>query len=358
MKIAVAMSGGIDSSVAAIILKEKGHDVTGITARLLDDSLMPGGSEKQEEIIERASRVAEMHGFPLHVMDLRGEFLDSVVLPFCREYLSGKTPNPCTRCNAMIKFSRLIQMADTLGCGTLATGHYSRIEKSPGGRFYISMGKERSKDQSYFLYMLSQQSLSRSMFPLGDYLKEEVYLIAEEHGMEVHELAESQEICFVNDDDYASFIESRMNVKGTPGDIVDSSGNVLGKHRGVHLYTIGQRRGMGISAPRPLYVTGIDAEKNRIIAGYREELNRKALLALEINFMKETGLDGVTAFVKTRSTQPPFRARLSVREGGIMAEFDEPQTGITPGQAAVFYDSNMGVLGGGIIARSLREDDI
>jgi tRNA-uridine 2-sulfurtransferase len=355
MKIAVAMSGGIDSSMAAIMLSEAGHEIAGITAELSAGLIGRhyGGTTSSDNAAS-ARAIADRYGFPLHVLDLEEDFHSLIVAPFCREYLKGRTPNPCIRCNPAIKFGRLLDFAKSIDCEKIATGHYSLIKTSETGRRYVARGAETAKDQSYFLFMLTQECLDSIIFPLGGYTKEQVRSMAIERGLAVANRPESQEICFIPDNRYADFIERETGSGAGPGDIVDAGGAVIGRHRGIHRYTIGQRRGLGIAAPRPLYVTGIDAENNRIIAGYQEELETISLLADEIHYMKETDLDGRSVLVKARSTQAPVEALLSKGKDGILVTFASPQIGISPGQAAVFYNEAMEVLGGGIIQRAMR----
>ncbi len=358
MKIAVAMSGGLDSSMAAVLLTEAGYEVTGITAelstRLVERHFARPGAPPGAD---SARSVAESLGIPFHVLDLQDEFSTRIVEPFCEEYLRGRTPNPCIRCNAMIKFDLLLRRARDLGCEKIATGHYATINRSGSGRYYIARGGETVKDQSYFLFMLSQDSMKDIIFPLGSFTKDMVREMARARGLTVAERPESQEICFIPDNRYADFIEKTPGAAPGPGDITDAAGAVIGRHRGIHRYTIGQRRGLGIASPRPLYVTGIDAPSNRIIAGFREELDADALVAEDINYMKETELDGLRVLVKTRSTQPPVEARLSVDGEYVTVSFPGPQTGISPGQAVVFYNGSMEVLAGGIIERAIRRDE-
>jgi tRNA-specific 2-thiouridylase len=356
MKIAVAMSGGVDSSMAAIMLKEAGHDVTGITAEL-SAALMARhfAYSTGQANAESARRIADSFGFAHHTVNLEEDFYAFVVSPFCREYLRGKTPNPCIRCNPMIKFGSLFQYAKTLNCEKIATGHYAKIKKTLHNRYYIARSVETAKDQSYFLFMLSQESMKDILFPLGDYTKDRVLKMAQERGLAVAKRPESQEICFIPDNRYADFIGRASENAPGPGDIVDTGGAVVGRHRGIHAYTIGQRRGLAIAALRPLYVVGIDAEHNRIIAGHREDLETGSLFATDIHYMKETNLNDLHVLVKTRSTQKPVPARLKEEQGGISVAFKEPQIGISPGQAAVFYNDDMDVLGGGIIERGIRE---
>jgi tRNA-specific 2-thiouridylase len=356
MKIAVAMSGGVDSSMAAILLKEAGHEVTGITAELSAALIARHfGISSGSTNADSARRIADSFGFSHRTVNFEEDFYSLVVSPFCREYLSGKTPNPCVRCNPMIKFGRLLQYARSLYCEKIATGHYARIQKSGSGRYYIARSAETAKDQSYFLFMLSQESMKDIIFPLGDYTKARVLAMAEERALAVAKRPESQEICFIPDNRYADFIERAAENAPGPGDIMDTGGTVIGRHRGIYAYTIGQRRGLGIASSRPLDVVGIDAEHNRIIAGHREELETGALFATDIHYMKETNLDGLSVLVKTRSTQMPVPALLKEEPGGILALFEEPQIGISPGQAAVFYNDDMDLLGGGIIERGIPD---
>jgi tRNA-specific 2-thiouridylase len=355
MKIAVAMSGGVDSSMAAILLKEAGHEVTGLTAELSAALVARHfGASGGPTNAESARHIADSFGFPHHTVNLEDDFYTLVVSPFCRSYLLGKTPNPCVHCNPMIKFGRLLQYAKALHCEKIATGHYARIQMSGSGRYYIARSAEPAKDQSYFLFMLSQESLKDIIFPLGEYTKAQVLAMADKRRLAAAKRPESQEICFIPDNRYADFIERISAEPPGPGYIVDTAGRVIGRHRGIHAYTIGQRRGLGIASSRPLYVVGIDVERNRIIAGFHEDLETGALFATDIHYMKETSLNGMSVLVKTRSTQKPVPARLKEETGGILVSFEEPQIGISPGQAAVFYNSDMDVLGGGIIDRGIR----
>ena len=358
MKIAVAISGGIDSSVAAVLLKNAGHEVVGVTAKILLCADMDGCEPRYDvccspESMKAAREIARAFAFPHVLLDVEEDFSREIINPFCSEYLAGRTPSPCIHCNARIKFRKLIEFAASLGCEKLATGHYARLGVTDSGRHYVSAGLDRNKDQSYFLFALGQDILRGVIFPLGDRRKEEIRMMASDLGLAVADRPESQEICFVQDNDYPRYIERRTGSIPPPGDIVSTGGKVLGRHRGIHRYTIGQRRGLGIAAERPLYVVGIDAARNVVIAGFREELFRSGLYARDITLMKAQSLDGIGALVKTRSTQRPFAATLSERDGGVEVRFAEPQAGITPGQAAVFYDESGDVLGGGWIESAL-----
>ncbi|HSV97118.1 MAG TPA: tRNA 2-thiouridine(34) synthase MnmA [Spirochaetota bacterium] len=358
MKIAVAMSGGVDSSVAAIFLKNMGHDVVGITAKILLCADMDGCERRYDvccspESMNAAREIARSFSFPHVLVDVEEDFSREIIDPFCREYLAGRTPSPCIHCNARVKFRKLIEFAASIGCEKLATGHYARLGVTESGRHYVSAGVDGDKDQSYFLFMLGQDILRSTIFPLGDRRKEEIRVMASDLGLAVADRPESQEICFVQDNDYPRYIERRTGCIPPPGEIVSTDGKILGRHRGIHRYTIGQRRGLGIAAERPLYVVEIDAARNVVVAGFREDLFKHGLYAREITLMKSESLDKVRAFVKTRSTQQPFAAALSARGDGIEARFTGPQAGITPGQAAVFYDESGDVLGGGWIESAL-----
>ncbi len=358
MRIAVAMSGGVDSSVTAIMLKNMGHEVVGITAKILLCADMDGSEPRFDvccspESIRDAKVIAHSYGFQHIVLDVEEDFSREIIDPFCMEYLHGRTPSPCIHCNAKIKFRKLLEFARSIGCEKIATGHYAKIASAPGGRYYIARGTDTDKDQSYFLFALPQDILRDTMFPLGDFRKFEIRKMAEDFSLSVAHKPESQEICFVTDNDYPRYIERRTGIIPPPGDIIDQSGAVLGRHNGLHRYTIGQRRGLGISSSRPLYVIELDPERNVVVAGHSEDLSRNGLLAVDINYGKTGDLNGQAAFIKTRSTQKPFRAELENTGGGINVRFTEPQSGITPGQAAVFYDREGGILGGGWIDRAL-----
>src|SRR5262245_41833757 len=301
MKIAVAMSGGVDSSAAAAVLKEKGHDLVGFTMQLWNQRRGISVDANGEPLPSRccslddvydARRVAEELGFPFYVLNLERDFERDVVQPFITGYLSGETPIPCVACNSRLKFASLDRLAVSLGCEKVATGHYARVEFDPSSnRYKLLRGLNQQKDQSYFLWELRQSQLSRALFPLGEMSKPEAREAARNHGLAVAEKKESQEICFVPDGDYAGFIDRYLEAEGATdrlpgsGEIVDTSGRTIGQHGGVQRYTIGQRRGIGIADERPLYVISVDAEMNRVVVGADEELLRNEFVAAGVNWI-------------------------------------------------------------------------
>ncbi len=355
------MSGGVDSSVAGALLEERGFEVVGITMNLFS---LPKEICRSEELrsccgqkaIEDAHRVAMHLGIPHYVADFRKEFEDAVVADFSREYGRGRTPNPCVRCNEHIKFKVLLHRARRLGARRLATGHHARVKREESsGRFLLKKGKDRAKDQSYFLYRLSQAQLSRVLMPVGDFTKAEVREMARRWNLPVAEKAESQETCFAPLGDYPEFLAGRAPEAFRPGPIEDRAGGVLGQHRGIGHYTVGQRRGLGISAPRPLYVVAIDASRNAIIIGPERELFGKRLIASGVRLIGLEKIEGplaVRAKIRYKHREATALVTpLSPRRVGV--EFERPQRAITPGQSVVFYRREI-VLGGGIIDRSLE----
>lgn len=352
MRVAVAMSGGVDSSLAAVLLHREGHQVIGLTAKILLCAEMDGAEPRFDvccspENIADAREVASQFGFPHIIVNTEDDFSREIIEPFCDEYLRGRTPSPCLSCNARIKFKNLLGRAKELGCEKLATGHYARLGFEDG-RYFVAAGFDESKDQSYFLSMLTQDILASILFPLGNFCKDETRDRAAEFGLKVARKVESQEICFVPDNDYAGFIERRRNIAPKAGNIVDESGKILGTHRGIYRYTIGQRRGLGIAHPAPLYVTAVRPDTNEVVVGPRASLKKKGLFAKEINYMKSPRLEG-RAFIKIRSTQRAVPGRLHEADGGVHVLFDEPVESVTPGQAAVFYDEHRAILGAGWI---------
>jgi tRNA-uridine 2-sulfurtransferase len=359
IKVAVGLSGGVDSSVAAALLKEKGYDVVGLCMETYDGSLDIKASEKhacygsdEKDDIESATSVCKALGIPFHVIDLKREFKDRVIGYFRDEYLKGRTPNPCIVCNRNLKFGFLLEKAKMGGIDFdyFATGHYSRVVESEG-RFFLNRPVDRSKDQTYFLYSLTQEQLSRVMFPLGDYTKKEVRKIAAALGLKTSDRPESQD--FISGNDYTPLFTIG---EVAPGDIVDEKGNVLGRHNGIIHYTIGQRKGLGIAAARPVYVSKIDADKNRIVVSEKEALLSAGLIASGINLIAVEKLEGpCKAKVKIRLQHAGADAVVSpYKNNNVKIMFDEPQISVTPGQSAVFYVDDS-VLGGGIIERAIAE---
>ncbi|HEX5873926.1 MAG TPA: tRNA 2-thiouridine(34) synthase MnmA [Pyrinomonadaceae bacterium] len=371
MKIAVAMSGGVDSSAAAAILKEQGHELVGFTMQLWDQRRGINVDENGDPLPSRccslddvydARRVAEELGFPFYVLNLERDFERDVVQPFVTSYLNGETPIPCVSCNSRLKFASLDRLALSLGCEKVATGHYARVEfDAAGNRYKLLRGKNEQKDQSYFLWELTQAQLSRALFPLGEMSKPEARDAARQHGlMGVSEKKESQEICFVPDGDYAGFIDRYLEVENETerlpgsGEIVDSNGRVIGKHEGIHRYTVGQRRGIGISDARPLYVLSVDPNLNRVTVGSSEELLSSEFTAAGVNWIAfDNPNEPVRADVRVRYRHTAASATITARASSrAHIIFDEPQRAITPGQATVFYRGDE-VVGGGWIVRSL-----
>ncbi len=349
-KIAVAMSGGVDSSVAAFLLQEQGHDLAGVTLRL-----HPQGGEKD---VEDARQVAQKLGFEHHVLDMTDRFRRCVMDTFAAQYEQGRTPNPCVECNRHIKFGALLDEVRAMGREAVATGHYARIEYDAGsGRYLLKTAVHPEKDQSYVLYHLTQEQLSRSLLPLGGLSKEEIRAIALEQELVNACKGDSQDICFIPDGDHAGFIRRHTGRDYPAGDFVDASGAVLGRHEGIIAYTIGQRRGLGVSSSNGrLYVTGIDTRTNRVTLSGNEDLFARTLEAQSINFVPFARLDRpVRLQAKTRYRQPAQDAVVEqIAPDRIRVTFDRPQRAITPGQAVVLYDGDV-VVGGGSIDRVVEE---
>ena len=349
-RVVVAMSGGVDSSVAAAILKKEGYEVIGVTMRLWSegdgDSPAPHRRCCSVEEVEDARRVCQVLDIPFYVVNLETQFRTHVVDYFCREYLRGRTPNPCLACNRWIKFDSLLNKAMALGAGYLATGHYARIERYDEG-YRLLKALDASKDQSYVLYALRQKEMEHLLFPMGLYRKSEARKMAQGLGLPVWDKEESQETCFIFNGDYRHFLAERSSHQ--PGDIVDADGKVRGRHSGIAFYTVGQRRGLGVVSREPLYVLSIDRVSNRVVVGSDEQLLRSELVASEVSFVSgEAPKEPVEVTAKIRYKSPEARAMLYPEGERVRLVFEEPQRAITPGQAMVFYDGDV-VLGGGII---------
>ena len=359
------MSGGVDSSAAAAILKEQGHELVGFTMQLWDQRRGINVDENGDPLPSRccslddvydARRVAEELGFPFYVLNLERD----VVQPFVTSYLNGETPIPCVACNSRLKFASLDRLALSLGCEKVATGHYARVAFDPAtNRYRLLRGLNEQKDQSYFLWELTQAQLSRALFPLGEMSKPEARQAARQHGLKgVAEKKESQEICFVPDGNYAGFIDRYLEAENETsrlpgqGEIVNTAGQVIGKHEGIHRYTVGQRRGIGIADEKPLYVISINADRNRVTVGPADELMSREFTAAGVNWVAfDNPSDPVRADVRVRYRHTAAPATLSpLPDARARIVFDEPQRAITPGQATVFYRGNE-VVGGGWIVR-------
>jgi len=340
-RIAVALSGGLDSSVAALLLKEAGYEVMGIHMRLWDSS----GSQRLEYQVEQICHVL---GIPFHVVDLQKEFEHYVINYFCQEYKRGRTPNPCVACNQYIKFGFLLDRVLALGADHLATGHYARIEKLDGG-YHLLRTKDTSKDQSYFLYTLNQRKLSYLLFPLGDYSKVEARRIAKQGGLPTV-IKSSQDLCFISQKNYHAFFSQRFS--SVPGEVVDTQGTILGHHRGIAFYTIGQRHGLGLASNAPLYVTRMEPENNRVVLGSEEELYSGKVTAKNLNWVAgELPSEPIAVTAKIRYKSKEAEATLFPRVDSADSCFSQLQWAATPGQAIVFYKGEE-VLGGGIIEKA------
>jgi tRNA-specific 2-thiouridylase len=365
MRIVVAMSGGVDSSVAAALLADQGHDVIGVSMQLYDQSEGQAafGSCCSLDDLHDARRVAAALDIPHYIMNFERQFDEQVVSNFVREYTAGRTPLPCARCNSNLKFATLAERARGFDADVVATGHYARVERDEAsGRYRLRRGVDPSKDQAYFLFSLTQDQLSRAAFPVGDRPKEAVREYARRRRLPVADKPDSQEICFIPDHDYASFVAARSPETARPGVVVNENGRVLGGHDGIHRFTVGQRKGLGLpSSPTgaPMYVLSLEPAERRVVVGPRASLERTTLTASEVNWIaREPGTPARLAVqIRHRHQAAPAMVR-ALGDGRAEVVFDKPQIAITPGQAVVFYDADV-VAGGGWIdseTRSPHED--
>jgi tRNA-specific 2-thiouridylase len=362
-KVLVAMSGGIDSTITALMLHKQGYEVVGITMKTWDYT-NSGGSKKETgccnlDSFNDARMAAVQHGFPHYILDIRDEFGNFVVDNFVDEYLAGRTPNPCVLCNTHIKWRALLKRADALGCDFIATGHYGKVYQHENGRFVVSKGVDETKDQSYVLWGLQQDLLSRTLLPLGNYRKTEIRQMAIDFGYpELAKKNESYEICFVPDNDYRGFLKRKVNgleEKVSGGLFVDKNGHVLGNHKGYPFYTIGQRKGLDITFGKPAYVTAIDPETNTVVLGDEEDLEKEEMKVGKINWIKYAELDSeMEVITKIRYKDKGSLSSIISSDNDVTVRFYEKAKGIAPGQSAVFYEGD-DVIGGGIIQRQKVE---
>lgn len=356
-KVVIGMSGGVDSSVAAYLLKEAGYEVIGVTMQIWqkedDDTASENGGCCGLSAVEDAKRVAGMLGIPHYVMNFRKEFEENVIQYFMREYLAGRTPNPCIACNRYVKWESLLRRSLQIGAEYIATGHYARVEKLENGRYALRRSAASGKDQTYALYSLTQDQLSHTLMPVGDYEKSRVRELAQQLGLCVAHKPDSMEICFVPDRDYASFIRENSGAEIPEGNFVTADGTVVGRHRGISHYTVGQRKGLNLSMGRPVFVTEIRPETNEVVIGDNRELFTDRLICSGLNFMSVPDIDtelAVTA--KIRYNHQGAKAVVKRLEKDLAEViFEEPVRAVTPGQAVVFYDGDYVAGGGTIIGR-------
>lgn len=350
-KVMVGMSGGVDSSVSALLLKQQGYSVVGVTIKFIPDTM---DTSSVDSAVADAKKVCDLIGIPHMVMDFSKEFEEHVIKYFIDEYENARTPNPCVMCNKHLKFGKFLSEAASLGAKYIATGHYAQVVFDDKTEEYKLKRLGHHKDQSYVLYNMTQHDLKHTLFPLASFSKDEVRKLAVENDLPVAHKSESQDICFVRDGDYAKFICQYTEKKFLPGDFIDKHGNILGQHNGIIHYTIGQRKGLGISLGKRTFVVDINAKENTVMLGENEDLFSTRLLVKDVNFISgDKHIEPRECEVKLRYAAPPSKAKITcVGENNVEVEFKEPQRAPTLGQAAVFYDGDF-VFGGGIISRVL-----
>ncbi len=347
--VVVGLSGGVDSSTAAALLLDQGYDVVGVTMRHLPAETT--NSCCSLEAVVDARRVAKKLGIPHFIVEVEKPFYERVIRPFEEGYLAGTTPNPCAMCNRYIKFGAMWDWASGQGADFLATGHYVRVQEQDGV-YYLRRGVDHAKDQSYLLYTMTQQDLSHLLFPLGEYFKADSRAIAEQHGLSTAHKAESQELCFVPKNDYQGYLRTHRPEAEAVGDIVDGSGHVMGRHHGVAFYTVGQRRGLGLTSPEPLYVVGLDADRNRVIVGNKEDAQSGHVHVREVNYTFPVDTMTLSGDAKIRYNMEPKPALWQGDGTEAQLEFADPQWAVTPGQIAVLYQQETLVAGGKIYGAS------